>query len=119
MTDALLYAESETQIKAPKDFIEGRNFTIAHAGENLAAGIAQIPEGTKRVLMKGNEALAEAAIIAGCRHYFGYPITPQNENSIVFCTQNARSRWLLFAIRERTRFNQYGFWVLLLPGHAR
>lgn len=29
--------------------------------------------------MKGNEALAEAAIIAGCRHYFGYPITPQNE----------------------------------------
>jgi 2-oxoglutarate ferredoxin oxidoreductase subunit alpha len=32
-----------------------------------------------RVLMKGNEAMAEAAIIAGCRHYFGYPITPQNE----------------------------------------
>jgi 2-oxoglutarate ferredoxin oxidoreductase subunit alpha len=31
------------------------------------------------ILMKGNEALAEAAIIAGCRHYFGYPITPQNE----------------------------------------
>ena len=29
--------------------------------------------------MKGNEALAEAAIIAGCRHYFGYPITPQTE----------------------------------------
>jgi 2-oxoglutarate ferredoxin oxidoreductase subunit alpha len=31
------------------------------------------------VLMKGNEALAEAALIAGCRHYFAYPITPQNE----------------------------------------
>jgi 2-oxoglutarate/2-oxoacid ferredoxin oxidoreductase subunit alpha len=30
-------------------------------------------------LMKGNEAIGEAAIIAGCRHYFGYPITPQNE----------------------------------------
>lgn len=29
--------------------------------------------------MKGNEALAEAAIRAGCRHYFGYPITPQTE----------------------------------------
>lgn len=29
--------------------------------------------------MKGNEALAEAAIRAGCRAYFGYPITPQNE----------------------------------------
>jgi 2-oxoglutarate ferredoxin oxidoreductase subunit alpha len=30
-------------------------------------------------LMKGNEAIAEAAVLAGCRHYFGYPITPQNE----------------------------------------
>lgn len=33
----------------------------------------------EKVLMKGNEALAEAAINAGCRHYFGYPITPQTE----------------------------------------
>lgn len=33
----------------------------------------------ERILMKGNEALAEAAIRAGCRHYFGYPITPQTE----------------------------------------
>lgn len=30
-------------------------------------------------LWKGNEAVAEAAIRAGCRHFFGYPITPQNE----------------------------------------
>ena len=29
--------------------------------------------------MKGNEALAEAAIMAGCKYYFGYPITPQTE----------------------------------------
>ncbi len=29
--------------------------------------------------MAGNEAIAEAAIQAGCRYYFGYPITPQNE----------------------------------------
>ncbi len=29
--------------------------------------------------MKGNEALAEAAIQAGCKHFFGYPITPQTE----------------------------------------
>ncbi|MGN0963123.1 MAG: 3-methyl-2-oxobutanoate dehydrogenase subunit VorB [Clostridia bacterium] len=34
---------------------------------------------TDKVLMKGNEAIAEAAIMAGCRHYFGYPITPQTE----------------------------------------
>lgn len=33
----------------------------------------------KRILMRGNEALCEGAIIAGCRFYFGYPITPQNE----------------------------------------
>ena len=30
-------------------------------------------------LMKGNEAIAEAAIQAGCKFFFGYPITPQNE----------------------------------------
>ncbi len=33
----------------------------------------------KRVLMRGNDAIAEAAIRSGCRYYFGYPITPQNE----------------------------------------
>jgi len=33
----------------------------------------------ERILMCGNEALAEAAILAGCDAYFGYPITPQNE----------------------------------------
>ena len=30
-------------------------------------------------LMKGSEAIGEAAIQAGCRYFFGYPITPQNE----------------------------------------
>ena len=33
----------------------------------------------KKVLMKGNEVIAEAALRAGCRNYFGYPITPQTE----------------------------------------
>ncbi len=32
-----------------------------------------------RKMMKGNIAIAEGAIHAGCRHYFGYPITPQND----------------------------------------
>lgn len=32
-----------------------------------------------KVLMKGNEVIAEAAIKAGCRYFFGYPITPQSE----------------------------------------
>lgn len=34
---------------------------------------------TEKVLMKGNEAFAEAAIRGGSRYYFGYPITPQSE----------------------------------------
>ncbi|MCL2095459.1 MAG: 3-methyl-2-oxobutanoate dehydrogenase subunit VorB [Oscillospiraceae bacterium] len=34
---------------------------------------------SEMVLMKGNEAMSEAAIKCGCRYYFGYPITPQNE----------------------------------------
>ncbi len=33
----------------------------------------------EKVLMKGNEAFAEAVIRGGCRFYFGYPITPQSE----------------------------------------
>ncbi|MCL2181717.1 MAG: 3-methyl-2-oxobutanoate dehydrogenase subunit VorB [Treponema sp.] len=34
---------------------------------------------SEKVLMKGNDAISEAAIRAGCEAYFGYPITPQNE----------------------------------------
>ena len=33
----------------------------------------------KKVLIKGNYAIAQAAIKAGCECYFGYPITPQSE----------------------------------------
>ncbi len=36
---------------------------------------------SEKDLMKGNEAIAEAAIRSGCRHFFGYPITPQTELS--------------------------------------
>ncbi len=42
-------------------------------------------------LMKGNEALAEAAILAGCDGYFGYPITPQSE-ILEYLTQDALER---------------------------
>jgi 2-oxoglutarate ferredoxin oxidoreductase subunit alpha len=34
---------------------------------------------SSKILMKGNEAIAESAIRAGCQAYFGYPITPQTE----------------------------------------
>lgn len=51
--------------------------------EPVAAQVFYILKGWKimseKVLMKGNEALAEAAIRAGCHHFFGYPITPQTE----------------------------------------
>lgn len=42
-------------------------------------------------LMKGNEALAEAAIRAGCDAYFGYPITPQSE-VLEYLSREANSR---------------------------
>ena len=32
-----------------------------------------------KVLVKGNDAIAQAAVKAGCKCYFGYPITPQSE----------------------------------------
>ena len=41
----------------------------------------------EKVLMKGNEAIAEAAILAGCRHYVGYPITPQTEVAAYMATR--------------------------------
>lgn len=34
---------------------------------------------SEKVLIKGNEAIGEAAVRAGCKYYFGYPITPQSE----------------------------------------
>ncbi len=40
-----------------------------------------------RTLMKGNEALALAAIRGGCTHFFGYPITPQNEIPELFARE--------------------------------
>ncbi|MGA9116260.1 MAG: 3-methyl-2-oxobutanoate dehydrogenase subunit VorB [Bacteroidota bacterium] len=44
--------------------------------------------------MKGNEALAEAAIRAGCRAYFGYPITPQSE-ILEYLTDEGRARGMI------------------------
>ena len=41
--------------------------------------IRRIEKIMARVLMKGCEAIAEAAVRAGCRFFAGYPITPQNE----------------------------------------
>jgi 2-oxoglutarate ferredoxin oxidoreductase subunit alpha len=55
--------------------------------------------GTGKVLMKGNEAIAEAALRAGCRAYFGYPITPQNE-LIAYMAANMMDRGGVFIQAE-------------------
>jgi 2-oxoglutarate ferredoxin oxidoreductase subunit alpha len=64
----------------------------------------------EKVLMKGNEAIAEAAIRAGCGAYFGYPITPQNE-LIAYMAKNmlARNRIFIQAESETAAINMlYG-----------
>lgn len=45
----------------------------------LVAPVNNGPLTPERILLKGNEAMAEAAVQAGCDAYFGYPITPQAE----------------------------------------
>jgi 2-oxoglutarate/2-oxoacid ferredoxin oxidoreductase subunit alpha len=50
-------------------------------------------------LMKGNEAIAEAAIRAGCDAYFGYPITPQNE-LIAYMARNMLDKGRIFIQAE-------------------
>ncbi|HEY3336784.1 MAG TPA: 3-methyl-2-oxobutanoate dehydrogenase subunit VorB [Candidatus Limnocylindrales bacterium] len=60
----------------------GRSHAIASPpGTGGEATLGHVNPGlrTERLLMKGNEAIAEAAIAAGCDAYFGYPITPQAE----------------------------------------
>lgn len=50
------------------------------SSENTQGAKAATTQPTgEKVLMKGNEAIAEAAIRSGCRFFFGYPITPQTE----------------------------------------
>ena len=65
---------------------DSANTQAAQAGctHTCAAGTGVSPtprtdSAGKKVLMKGNEVLAESAIRAGCRFFFGYPITPQTE----------------------------------------
>jgi len=53
----------------------------------------------ERNLMKGNEALAEAAIRAGCKCFFGYPITPQTEISAYMACRRSAA----FSSRRRAR----------------
>ena len=53
-----------------------------------------------KVLMTGNAAIGEAAIRAGCRCYFGYPITPQNELTEYMATNLSRKKGCSFIQAE-------------------
>src|SRR5680860_1295129 len=57
--------------------VQMQPFALARGGGVMAERVPL----DERILMKGNEALAEAAIKAGCRAFFGYPITPASEIS--------------------------------------
>lgn len=72
--------------------------------------VAEPEEEYGPVLMKGNEAIAEAAIRAGCGAYFGYPITPQNEiTSYMAENMPAHGRIFLQAESETAAINMvYG-----------
>jgi 2-oxoglutarate ferredoxin oxidoreductase subunit alpha len=54
---------------------------------------------TEKLLLKGNDAIAEAAIRAGCGAYFGYPITPQNE-IIAYMAKHMLERGRIFIQAE-------------------
>ena len=54
-------------------------------------------------MMKGNEAIAEAAIMAGCRFFFGYPITPAESDPGIHVGAHAAGGRVLFAGGERGR----------------
>ncbi|MDP2044440.1 MAG: 3-methyl-2-oxobutanoate dehydrogenase subunit VorB [Candidatus Omnitrophota bacterium] len=62
----------------------------------------------KKLLMSGNEAIAEGAIQAGCSFYAGYPITPQNE-LITYMAKHMPSRLFIQAESELAAINMvYG-----------
>ena len=46
----------------------------------------------EKVLMKGNEAIGEAAIRSGCRHFFGYPINTADGTFGIYGKENAENK---------------------------
>ena len=66
-------------------------------------------------LMKGNEAIAHAAIRCGCDGYFGYPITPQSEVLETLAVERPPV-WSFF--RLRVRFHR-STWSMVEPAQAR
>ena len=65
-----------------------------------------------KVLMKGNEAIGEGAIRAGCRHFFGYPITPKVNCPIIW--PNACRKWEASFYRRKVKLPLL-IWFMALP----
>ena len=64
----------------------------------------------EKMLMKGNEAIGEAAVIAGCRYYFGYPITPQSELIEYMAKRLPQVDWSENYGRKNTHEGQRSHW---------
>ena len=60
----------------------------------------------EKVLMKGNEAIAEAAIRCGCRHYLGYPITPQTEIAAYMAKRMPKIGGVFLTMANETAFRR-------------
>lgn len=59
--------------------------------------------GAELLLMKGNEAIGEAAVRGGCRHFFGYPITPQSEVLEYLSGVCRKSAALMYRLKAKYR----------------
>ena len=68
-----------------------------------------------RTLMKGNNALAEAAILAGCRFFAGYPITPQTE-ILDICLPDCRKWGDILSRQNQSWRGSTWSWALQPPG---
>ena len=75
----LTNSKNQKEQKNHNERVEVLSNLIPFKNKNTEEDFCAIISGVNGILMKGNEAVAEAAIQAGCRFYAGYPITPQNE----------------------------------------
>ena len=64
--------------------------------------------------MKGNEALAEAAIRAGCKCFFGYPITPQTELSAYMAKRMHKEGGVFLSLKLHNNSSGYKLHVGVL-----
>ena len=74
----------------------------------------------QKQLTKGNEAIVKAAVLAGCRAYYGYPITPASEIAEAASRDLRRAGGVFVqAESEVAAINMLSCWWDLLPGSPR